>query len=82
MLKMVLRRKTLLASLLVLISLTGCSFNRKVVIHPIEKSDIFFIPKNSKVVTPKGDTQKVEKDGWFLSEFYVEEVMKARVESK
>jgi len=68
--------RTLLVLLLVLTALTvfsGCVFDRTVVLHPIEKSDFFYIPKGSKV----GDVV-TEKDGWFLSEFYLEEVARAR----
>lgn len=43
----------------------------RVVLHPIEESDIFHM-KAEESYTPK-------KDGYFVSEFYVEEVMKARV---
>lgn len=68
---MALKRKTLLLLLLVSISLIGCSLNR-VVLHPIEKSDI--------VAMKKGEAYTPEKDGWFLSDLYLEEVAKARVD--
>lgn len=75
---MVLRRETLLRLLLVLILLTissGCA----TIIHPIEKSDIFSVEKGDKVITKSGQTISVEKDGWFLSDTYVEKVMRAKV---
>jgi len=57
----------------------GCSSLRPVIIHPIEKSDIFSIEKNSKITKPDNSTIIVEKDGWFLSDNYVKEVMQARI---
>lgn len=54
---------------------TGCAFlQRKVEIYPIEKSDIFSVPKGS---TCNGIV--AEKDGWFLSDFYVQRVMDTSV---
>jgi hypothetical protein len=55
------------------ISIIGCS--RPILIHPIEKSDIFSIPIGTKI-----GAITTEKNGWFLSDLYVEEVMKAKVE--
>jgi len=75
---MELKRKTLAKLLLVLISLavfSGCASIRPVILHPIEKSDIFRIEKGTKC----GETI-AEKDGWFVSDYYVEEVMRAKVE--
>ena len=66
-----LRKKILLLLLLVSITLTGCSANR-VILHPIEKSDI--------VVMEKGKPYTPEKDGWFLSDLWFKEVGKARVD--
>lgn len=60
--------------------LSGCiSLNRKVVLHPIEKSDIFRIQKNARVEINRNETVYAEKDGWFLSDYYVEQVMKAKI---
>ena len=64
-----LRLKTVAVLLLVLIGLTGCG--RTLVLHPIEQSDIQ-IMKTGEAYTP-------EKDGYFLSEFYMEEVIKAKI---
>ena len=50
--------------------LTACSLNR-VVVHPIEGTDI--------VTMKKGESLTAPKDGLFVSDFYVEEIMKARV---
>ena len=69
----------LLVVLIGLLGFSGCSYLKPVVIHPIEKSDIFSIEEGSKVVYPDKTEQVVEKDGWFLSDEYVEEVMKAKI---
>lgn len=61
---------TLLALPLALTLLTGCA--KTVVLHPIEDSDIKLLSM--------GDNFSAPKQGMFLSDFYVAEVMKARVE--
>ena len=60
----------LVLSLLVLIGLVGCSKN--VIIHPIEDRDI--------VDMRAGTTYTSEKDGWFVSDYYVDKVMEAKVD--
>lgn len=70
-LRKVLRRKTLLVLLPALIGLTGCSGMRSVTLHPIEQSH-FFEMKAGESYTP-------EQNGYFLSEYYLEEVARARV---
>jgi hypothetical protein len=96
---MELRSVTRLGLLLALIGLVGCSSvrARAVVLHPIEKSDIFSVPATAEIKIkagteirdPKTDvvlerweedtTMTVEKDGWFLSDFYLTEVSQAKV---
>ena len=96
---MELKNVTRLALLLGLILLTGCSTIKanQIVLHPIEKSDIFSIPATAVVQIKAGTeikdpktsevlerwdedtTLTVEKDGWFLSDFYLEEVSQAKV---
>ena len=73
---MELKKKTVQKLLLVLILLivNGCTIVRPIVLHPIEKSDIFAIDKNIKI-----GNITTEKDGYFLSEYYLEEVVKAKV---
>lgn len=56
-----------------LIGFSGCASTKNIVLHPIEKSDIFSVKS--------GESFTSEKDGWFLSDQYVEEVMKAKVDS-
>ena len=64
-------RDVILVLLLVgLTLLVGCA--TVVRLHPIEKSDI--------VSMPKGVAYTPEKDGWFLSDYYVDKVMEATVE--
>lgn len=69
----------LLWSVVLLIGLAGCSINRVVVIHPIEKEDIFSIEKGAQIIHTDKRVDVVKKDGWFLSDYYLEEVAKARV---
>ena len=67
--------------IIVLIMLTaGCATVRPIVLHPIEKSDIFRIEKGAEILNPDGMRITTEKNGYFLSEFYLEEVIKARAE--
>jgi len=61
---------TLLGLPLLLILLTGCA--KDIVFHPIEKSDIQAVKEGEVVTAPK--------QGWFLSDFYLDEVLKAKVE--
>ena len=61
-------RALLLLVLITSISLSGCAGT---ILHPIMKSDINRM-KQGQAYTP-------EKDGWFLSDLYLEEVAKAKV---
>jgi len=58
--------------LLFLIGFAGCS--RNIILHPIDKQDI--------VVMKQGDSYTSDRDGYFLSKFYLEKVAEAKVESK
>lgn len=69
-LKKALGTATLLGSLLASTFLTGCSTNR-VVIHPLSQTDIVLLSEGEQFTAPKS--------GAFLSDFYIEEVMQARV---
>lgn len=59
---------------LALLVLNGCA-SKQVVLYPIEKTDIFSIEQGTKI----GDIT-IEKDGWFISDFYLNEVMDAKLE--
>ena len=65
-------KKRTLAKLLVvwitLITLSGCA---SVIVHPIEKIDF--------VIMDKGASYTAEKDGYFLSDYYFQNILKARV---
>lgn len=55
---------------------TGCASQpRKVVLHPIEKEDIFYIEKGVRC----GSTI-TKKDGYFISKDYMKEVMDVGIE--
>jgi len=57
---------------LVLMLIAGCASSKNIVLHPIEKSDIFSVEP--------GVEFKSDKKGFFISDFYLQEVMKAKVE--
>ena len=87
---------TLLVLIVLLVSQSGCSLLRKEVrLYPIEKSDIFNVPKGAIVLIPKGtvSTDKkgkailtwpetkipIEKQGWFVSDFWLDEVGEIKI---
>ena len=70
-LKMVLRITILPLLLSALVVLNGCSTIR---LYPIEKQDI--------VVMKKGVSYSPDRDGFFLSDMYVKEVMEVKVEQQ
>ena len=55
---------------IILIGISGCGTTIR--LHPIEKSDI--------IKMPKAVAYSPEKDGWFISDYYLEQVVKAKVE--
>lgn len=59
----------LLVALIFLIGVSGCA---RVILHPIDKVDI--------VEMVKGTAYTPEKDGWFLSDYYLKKVVQAKVE--
>lgn len=69
-LKIMIRLK-LPAVLTALIIISGCAANR-IILHPIDKVDI--------VKMPKGIPYTPEKDGWFLSDYYLDQVVKAKID--
>jgi hypothetical protein len=74
MLKRPLRRKTLLLLLLLSIGLIGCS-KPKIVIHPISDVDIFEVPVGTVI-----GTVVTKKPGWFFSDYYVQEIMRVKID--
>lgn len=60
--------KTLVLSALLLVGFTGCNSVR---LYPIEQTDIIAVKSGGSLTAPK--------DGYFLSNEYVKEVMKAQV---
>ncbi len=71
-----LRRRTLLIVLLFM--LAGCS-PPAVKLHPITPLDIFSIPKGTKIILPNDPNFATLKEGYFLSNFYLKEIMEAKV---
>lgn len=52
----------------------GCaSLGKNIVLHPVEKSDIFSMTKGQAYIP--------EKDGWFLSDYTMKEIENAKVET-
>jgi len=47
---------------------------RAIVLHPIEKSDIFYVASGTQI-----GNERTEKEGYFLSNEYIDEVMKVRI---
>ena len=81
--------------LLVILFLGGCgrgiwlrlpfTSEPPIVLHPITPTHIFSIPKGARVEWPDmndidGDLIFVEEDGWFISDFYMREIMESKVE--
>ena len=60
--------------LLAVLSVSSCSFQRKVVVHPIAWSDFIRIPKG----TICGEAPTIV-DGYFVSETYLEEILNIKV---
>ena len=62
--------------LLIVLTVSGCAtwHTTKTVLHPIQETDIAVMKKDVPY-TPK-------KDGYFLSELYLKEVVQAKVEQK
>jgi len=54
--------------LIILTTLSGCA---SVIVHPIQKEDI--------EIMSKGSTYTATKDGYFLSDYYFQNILKARV---
>lgn len=57
--------------LLLSIALVGCS---NIVLHPIAKQDIVRMPKNT--------VYTADRDGYFLSDLYVKQVMQVKVDKE
>lgn len=66
-------KKTIISLILLfLLLIVGCA--RVIVLYPIQKSDIFRITKDTKV-----GNLTAEKDGWFLSDLYLKEVVNTKL---
>ena len=61
-------------SCLVLISLTGCSLNRAIVVNVIDKEDYFAVKQ--------GTTYTADREGFFLSKRGMTDLFDARVQQK
>lgn len=77
--------------MLAVLSLAGCSrhgwyvrspltSDPPVVVHPIQPSDIFPIAAGDLISPQSGTPIVVQKGGFFVSDYYMNEIMRARVE--
>ena len=73
----VLRSVTVATLLLALVSISGC-VNTSLFL--IDGEDIMAIDKGTVIQQPDGVSRTVDRDGWFVSDFYVEKIMEAKVE--
>lgn len=63
-------RKVICILILLIITSIGCT-GRQIVLHPIDQTDIIAVKEGEQFTAPK--------DGFFLSSFYVAEVMDAKI---
>lgn len=68
-------RLRLLLVLTTLTMLNGCA----TVLHPISRADIWSVEKGDKIQRKDGSIALITKDGYVLSDFYISQVMKAKV---
>lgn len=69
----------ILLIIFILILNCGCILSKKIVLYPIAKTDIFRIEENEKIERSKNEIIYVKKSGWFISDFYLNEIVKAKV---
>ncbi|MHA1592421.1 MAG: hypothetical protein ACTSUP_08120 [Candidatus Heimdallarchaeaceae archaeon] len=67
---------------LFLLSMTGCDLFQKVTIHPINREDFFEMKSGTTIIDESGKEITTKEDGCFLSNYYIEEVLKAYVEER
>lgn len=71
----------LLITLLIgFLGFSGCIYTKTVILHPIEKADIYSVRKGAQIYHVDGSKDTVDRDGWFFSDMYVKEVIKARID--
>lgn len=58
--------------LLLLVLSTGCA--NRIVLHPMAPDDMLEVPVGTKI-----GSETTTKHGWFVSDEYIDEVLKARV---
>jgi len=89
--KNVILRKSLVLMMLLVALSGGCSRHGyyirspltsepPIVVHPIQPSDIFPIAAGDIISPQSGTPIVVQKGGFFVSDYYMNEIMRARVE--
>jgi hypothetical protein len=61
-----------------IISITGCV--RAIVLHPIDRLDIIKVEKGATIMYPNSTIDKIDRNGYFVSEYYIDEIMKIRID--
>jgi hypothetical protein len=60
--------------------LSGCTaFKTNIVLHPITPSDICSVKEGSFIIFGDDKPVPIEKDGWYVSDQYMKEVMETKV---
>jgi hypothetical protein len=65
--------------MLCLILIAGCATAGRIVLYPIQDTDIIFIKKGDQLHFSDGKVIQLEKDGCFVSDLYMEEVLRIKV---
>ena len=73
----VLRSGIVVLLLTALVALSGCNSTS---LFLIDGEDIIGVNKGAVITLPDGDAYTIDRDGWFVSDFYVEKIMEAKVE--
>jgi len=67
-------------SLLLVLCLSGCAGFRGVTVYPIKDTDMILIDKGSKITdADTGQEVIVPSNGYYLSDFYFQEVLDASI---
>lgn len=71
------KSRLVLIGLICSLFLVGCS--QPTILYIISPTDIFQVKQGSRVIEPNGFQRTSDKHGWFISDLYLGEVVKAKV---
>lgn len=77
---MLYKTKILVVLLLLSINLIGCKIGGNVILHPIDKTDIFPVSEGAKIIQTDGEEIIVVKNGWFISDKFLKEIAEAKID--